>query len=1109
MKLNPKNLAIRLGLALCLALAMVFIAVPAYAESVDLPSEEEILAYEEDGSLEERIAYQESLDDAPSDGLLRLMSAAGAQNEFDTRGTMPRTGEARVVAVRVAFPAGEYEEAMTFDEDDTVEALDAIIDGNAHEYPYESLAAYYWRSSYGKLTISGDAYDYVAAHPRSYYEYDDLFVKEILMALDEQVNFADYDGNNDGIIDCIAIHFAGEDTGWGSMWWSNASLVSVWDEEGNIQLFDGKAAGSRVLLHRPSNTEVGVRTLIHEVGHTLGLTDYYQSPWATDVKRGGIQTSDMMNDNIGDHDGFSKWLLGWLDESQVTWVSVSEDGVVATRAGESVGTLTEDGLMLDLEAFTSNDVTQTGGIIVIADHGYDKFSNYYVLQYDNFAGNQSVFWGVDTWAPLSSGFRLYRVMATLDDWGYTVKSNTEGKLHDQLIELVDPDGDYYHEGSSEYGIVPTATDGERWGCMLYAGDSVTPSTSPSTNFYESASAGWTGISIDVVRSDATSGTVVVSFDESEKPSSEPPTLTLLEGSELVCGSHLIVLADTNVTLAPSMMPRISLDTGESVFCTSAEVMGSVIRLGTEIDTDLLAAATSAQIVFEEGTFLLYGGVVSPEIRVDVPIGGVELSDSGALAGGSFVPGPVSLTEVLTGADGTRYFYQCDHERPFVGERTYYKNIIDANDPTKVTKVLVEGDEVAVAKEVFLEKSVLSETSPADRIGYLVPEGADFGDYTRLLDACEANGRIYVLSQDWDYGGKLLSVYDKSGALVGSVTMKSTSHNYGRVLVGPTGVVAVTLYTPFYDVSLHELTYFFDASLNEIDTLTTNGNATSYWLEDGRFITYGWRNRSCLVDGSTIENPYFALCYDVTVPLGEAASAGGWTQYQGAWYYQDENGRWLTNSWLNYEGAWYYFAADGKCQSNTWIQYGGNWYYLGPDGKAVANDWVNYKGNWYYLDENGHPLTNSWLKYGDSWYRFAADGKCLSSTWIQYSGNWYYFGPDGKVVANDWVNYKGNWYYLDENGHPLANSWLNYSDAWYHFAADGKCQSSAWVQYGGNWYYLGPDGKAVANDWVKYNGSWYYLGANGAAVSDTWAPYNGREYYINSKGVATGQSRAIA
>ena len=406
----------RLALELVLSLGLVATPVVARAEveNPNLPSEEELELYAAEGTLEERIAYEESLSQDPSPLLLELMDVDDGQaSEFETRGTMPKVGSARMLAVRVSFPGDSEHEAMGFEDGDSVEALQALIDGDGGAFPYESLSAYYQRSSYGKVHISGDAFDYEAQHPRPLYDNDvTALYKEVLEAFDDRLDYGDYDGNGDGIIDCVTIRFAGGDTGWGTTWWPRSALLDLRDDEGNPIRFDGLVAGSRIQLHCPSNTMEGMRTFIHESGHAMGLPDYYVAQGSGDDSGGGIQTSDMMFDKMGDHNGFSKWMLGWLDEAtQVTWVEVSEEGVTATRGGAAVGEPTEDGgVSLDLLPFTSDDESQTGGIIVVSDHPYDRYSSYYVLQYDHMAGNQRILWGVDgSLHELSSGFRLYRV----------------------------------------------------------------------------------------------------------------------------------------------------------------------------------------------------------------------------------------------------------------------------------------------------------------------------------------------------------------------------------------------------------------------------------------------------------------------------------------------------------------------------------------------------------------------------------------------------------------------------------------------------------------------------------------------------------------------------
>ena len=130
-----------------------FSATPAHASasvsSPCIPTEEQLATYEADGTLDERMAHAEELDlGSPSESLIAQAKAreAGisAQANFvpvSWRGGMPTEGEAHVIALYVDFPAGENESAYTFGEEDTLEALDALIDGRGGFYPYEDLSS--------------------------------------------------------------------------------------------------------------------------------------------------------------------------------------------------------------------------------------------------------------------------------------------------------------------------------------------------------------------------------------------------------------------------------------------------------------------------------------------------------------------------------------------------------------------------------------------------------------------------------------------------------------------------------------------------------------------------------------------------------------------------------------------------------------------------------------------------------------------------------------------------------------------------------------------------------------------------------------------------------
>jgi M6 family metalloprotease-like protein len=196
-------------------------------------------------------------------------------------------------------------------------------------FPLESLNAYYKRASLEQLDIRGRVLDwYHFPLNRSVYEPTDgsstaknraLFamVREAMLAQDATVDFSEYDNDGDGYLDGLNIVWSGPDTGWQSFWWAYQWEFFV--SEAQNQTFDG------VKLRRFTWQWVNTRgttsnydpiVLVHETGHLLGLPDYYDYT-SSDGNRGGIGGDDMMDDNRGNHNAFSRWVLDWISPSVV------------------------------------------------------------------------------------------------------------------------------------------------------------------------------------------------------------------------------------------------------------------------------------------------------------------------------------------------------------------------------------------------------------------------------------------------------------------------------------------------------------------------------------------------------------------------------------------------------------------------------------------------------------------------------------------------------------------------------------------------------------------------------------------------------------------------
>ena len=121
----------------------------------------------------------------------------------------PSVGTAKMLSIFVDFADVKYSDQKL-----SVEALQQELFGTGQTAaPYESITAWYDRASYGNLRIEGDcAYYTCSGRMADYMYYDDegtplyeTMIMEVLQGLDDQIDFSQYDANDDSYIDCISI----------------------------------------------------------------------------------------------------------------------------------------------------------------------------------------------------------------------------------------------------------------------------------------------------------------------------------------------------------------------------------------------------------------------------------------------------------------------------------------------------------------------------------------------------------------------------------------------------------------------------------------------------------------------------------------------------------------------------------------------------------------------------------------------------------------------------------------------------------------------------------------------------------------------------------------
>lgn len=339
----------------------------------------------------------------------------------------------------------ELEQAVFGDEDIT-----------SINYPYESVSAYYRRSSYGALNLSGIVRPYTTKYNRNYYDsttttndeddtsvgYEEL-VMEVMNFYDNEIDFTEYDSNKDGLLDNIYFSVPLNGEGSDSTWWGNQS---TWSNNMDYSL-DGEFISKYVILDgQPFSQNITYynQICIHETGHLMGLPDYYDTKATDDDFEGfsGMAGYDMMDEMSGDHNAFSKIMLGWITMSDIEIVDTSS--------------LSREYILTSIEA--------TKKVLLIPIKKWDSnfCDEYYLMEYDTGINNNSsaaleytsYLSDEDTVIDLQerdSGIRIWHVNALLtEDWWekeckmFAYDSNTTDSTK-HLLELIN-NSEYEEDG---------------------------------------------------------------------------------------------------------------------------------------------------------------------------------------------------------------------------------------------------------------------------------------------------------------------------------------------------------------------------------------------------------------------------------------------------------------------------------------------------------------------------------------------------------------------------------------------------------------------------------------------------------------------------------------
>ena len=247
----------------------------------------------------------------------------------------PHTGSPKALVILAEF------QDTTFTIQDTKEIFTNYLTNEGHftdtrygqDLNYKGVRGYFKDCSYGQFTPEFDVVGPIKLpKEQTYYgEGDDnieALMEDACSAIDSIVDFADYDANNDGMVDLVYIIYAGHSANY-----RGNKVSNIWPKSGTVNIsntYDGKRICRYGVSNELNGSEKisknkkkinGIGLFCHEFSHTLGLPDIYayKTP-AEDQDDQGMEFWDLMDGGTEVRGGrvpasYHAWereVMGWM-----------------------------------------------------------------------------------------------------------------------------------------------------------------------------------------------------------------------------------------------------------------------------------------------------------------------------------------------------------------------------------------------------------------------------------------------------------------------------------------------------------------------------------------------------------------------------------------------------------------------------------------------------------------------------------------------------------------------------------------------------------------------------------------------------------------------------
>lgn len=332
----------------------------------------------------------------------------------------PSLGEVPLLVIPVVLNG--FEEQAT---EENHKKIESAFFGKSKEgeIPCSSLASYYYYSSFQQLKFTGAVTPYFNPVKEGFLGYSNPYnfsldtpsslANDALKWAKEKlsINLDDYDSDNDGYVDGVWLIYMEDPsnsfTGNVSAFWPFTSAASVargTKENPALNTYSWTGAahlyGKYGISSYLDTLGYDPHVLEHETGHLLGLNDYYSydSNTAQDTYYSPLGKMDMMDKDFGDHNPYSKMLLGWIKPYVV--LGDCEIEIPSSQIQNSVFLLPYDDKTYSTDEF--------GRIIL------NPFDEYLLLDYYSYSNLYKDTFEQNTFSyqfPTEEGGRLYHIDA--------------------------------------------------------------------------------------------------------------------------------------------------------------------------------------------------------------------------------------------------------------------------------------------------------------------------------------------------------------------------------------------------------------------------------------------------------------------------------------------------------------------------------------------------------------------------------------------------------------------------------------------------------------------------------------------------------------------------